>query len=121
LSLELLRVGCRLSVVGSLLEVQSYRERKLFHLENRKRNTNRQPTTDLLIRQFAAVSEQLLHFLFAESLLISFHLAFAFQHDLHRLGVRHFLELSRAEITNLQLFSFGRISAPVIPVANRAF
>src|SRR5262249_234495 len=75
----------------------------------------------LLIRQFAAVGEQLLQFLFAQRLFVTFHLALAFQHDFHRLGVRHLLELFRTEVADLQFFSFGRVGAAVIPVADRAF
>src|SRR5215467_1728620 len=74
----------------------------------------------LLIRQFAAVGEQLLQFLFSQGLFVSFHLALAFQHNLHRLSVRHFLELFRAEVADLQFFSFGRVGAAVIPVADSA-
>src|SRR5262249_12988913 len=75
----------------------------------------------LLIRQFAAVSEQLLYFLFAQRLFVSFHLAFTFQQYLQRLGVRHLLELSRAQFALLLFFALGRVGAAVIPVADRAF
>src|SRR5262245_21901649 len=75
----------------------------------------------LLIRQFAAVGEQLLQFLFAQRLFVSLHLSFALQQHLHRLGVRHLLELFRAEVADLQFFSFGSVGASVIPVADSAF
>src|SRR4030095_5781375 len=74
----------------------------------------------LLIRQFAAVGEQLLQFLFTQRLFVSFHLALAFQHDLHRLAVRHLLERIRAESADRESLSFGCVGAAVIPVADSA-